>query len=248
MAELVIAHVSDLHVGAHSQAAVESLPADVAAAAPTLTVVTGDLTMRARTGQFRRVSALLEALPRPRLVILGNHDVPLDPRRLAGPYRFYQRWIEPDLDPVLRLPGLCAVGLNSMPWWRWKDGRVTERQAAMVAAMESPGVRLVALHHPLVGHGRLLGRRRLSSALAAGKVHLLLAGHQHVPSSRYLDVGGTHRVLQVVAGTATSVRTRKVGRSWTLIRVGAAGIDVEERHEVDGRWRPWTAVHHPSPS
>jgi 3',5'-cyclic AMP phosphodiesterase CpdA len=248
MAELVIAHVSDLHLGAHSHAAVESLPSDVAAAAPALTVVTGDLTMRARTGQFRRVCALLDALPRPRLVILGNHDVPLDPRRIAGPYRRYQRWIERDLDPVVRLPGLCAVGLNSMPWWRWKNGRVTERQAAMVAAMDSPGVRLVALHHPLVGHGRLLGRGRLSAALASGRVDLLLAGHQHVPSSRYLDVSPTHRVLQVVAGTATSVRTRKVGRSWTVIRVGADGIRVEERHEADGRWRSSPVVHHPPAS
>jgi hypothetical protein len=175
--------------------------------------------------------------------------VPLDPRRLAGPYRFYQRWIGPELDLVVRLPGLCAIGLNSMPWWRWKDGRVTERQAALVAAMESPGVRVVAVHHPLVGHGRLFGRRRFGAALAAGRVDLLLAGHQHVPSSRRLEVaaddGSTHRVLQVVAGTATSVRTRNVGRSWTVIRVGAGGIHVEERYEVDGQWRSGTAVHHP---
>jgi 3',5'-cyclic AMP phosphodiesterase CpdA len=52
---LVIAHVSDLHLGAHDAVAVDTLPADVAAARPTLTVVTGDVTMRARAGEFRRV-------------------------------------------------------------------------------------------------------------------------------------------------------------------------------------------------
>src|SRR5688572_18053902 len=51
---VVLAHVSDLHLGAHSAAAAGGLVADVVAAGPTVTVVTGDLTMRARPEQFRQ--------------------------------------------------------------------------------------------------------------------------------------------------------------------------------------------------
>ena len=102
---VTIAHVSDLHLGAHSPAAVRDLPADVAAARPTVTVVTGDLTMRARAGQFRQARAVIDALPEPRLVVGGNHDIPLwnVVKRLTRPYAEYRTWLDGDLDPVLDL-------------------------------------------------------------------------------------------------------------------------------------------------
>src|SRR3712207_4359368 len=125
-AGLVIAHLSDLHLGAHDPAAVASVAADVAAVQPALTVVTGDLTMRARAWQFRLARDLLDRLPAPRLVVAGNHDLPLiSVERLLTPYRRYQGLVQAELDPVLRLPGLTALGLQTTPRWRWKSGRVS---------------------------------------------------------------------------------------------------------------------------
>jgi 3',5'-cyclic AMP phosphodiesterase CpdA len=243
---MVIAHVSDLHLGAHDPVAVDTLVADVSAAGPALTVVTGDWTMRARPDQFHAAGALLARLPAPRLVVLGNHDIPLAPVRLTRPYERYQLWLDTDLDPVVRLPGLTALGLNSMPRWRWKSGGVTRRQAASVVDALGPdhgGVRLLALHHPPFAGGlaTLAGRARLVRALATARVELVLAGHTHVPLARRMAVsvaGRTHHVVEVVAGTATSLRVRGTQRSWSLIRIDGRDVVVLQRYEeADHRWR-----------
>ncbi|HEU4426981.1 MAG TPA: metallophosphoesterase [Pilimelia sp.] len=244
---LVIAHVSDLHIGAHSPDALDSFVTDVKAARPALTVITGDLTMRARAGQFTQVRALLDQLPEPRLTILGNHDVPLAlPRRLVSPYTRYQNWIEPVLEPVVRLPGLCALGLNSMPRWRWKDGWVSRRQAdsivEILGATPRPAIRLLAMHHPpfVLGRIRLAGHAGLLRALTVARVDLVLGGHTHLPSVRAVELpgaGAEHQLIEVVAGTATSRRTRGVGQSWNIIRVDVDTIVVQERHLIDAAWR-----------
>jgi 3',5'-cyclic AMP phosphodiesterase CpdA len=254
---VVVAHVSDLHIGAHVATGVDAFVADVHAAAPDLTVVTGDLTMRARTGQFRQVRALLDRLPTPRLVILGNHDLPLvSPDRLTAPYHRYRTWISDDLEPCVDVPGLRALGLQSMPRWRWKSGRVSRRQARLVVDVlgDAPAgaVRLLALHHPpfVRGAARIVGRTALRRAVAESRVDLVLAGHTHLPASRQVPVAGrdgtAHRPVEVVAGTATSRRTRGVvGREWTVIRIDAEAVLVTERHEDGGRWSAGPTVRYP---
>ncbi|MEV4701746.1 metallophosphoesterase [Actinoplanes sp. NPDC049316] len=249
----VVAHLSDLHLGAHDPAAVASVVDDVAAVAPTLTVVTGDLTMRARAGQFRRAREFLDRLPGPLLVVAGNHDVPLvSVERVLAPYRRYQRLILPELDPVLRLPGLTALGLQTTPRWRWKSGRVSRRQSeAVVSVLGSApagAVRLLALHHPprATGLERLVGRDRLLRALARARVDLVLAGHTHVFRTGRMELGATaHRPIEVVAGTAVSRRTRGTGRSWTVIRVDASAVVVEERRQSGTGWRTGTVRRFP---
>jgi 3',5'-cyclic AMP phosphodiesterase CpdA len=218
---LLIAHLSDLHLGAHDPRAAAGLAADVTIARPALTVVTGDSTMRARPGEFRQARALLDRLPLPLLSW----------RRVLRPYAGYRRWITEDLDPVLRVPGLTALGLQSMPRWRWKNGRLTRRQAGLAARVlgaAPPGdVRLVAMHHPPYG-GVLPGFRRLRRG---SRPDLVLAGHTHVP--RVLPRDG---YAVVVAGTATSRRVRGTPDSWTLIEAHAGEFLVSERYLDDGGW------------
>ncbi|GAA4600563.1 metallophosphoesterase [Actinoplanes octamycinicus] len=232
---LTIAHLSDLHLGAHEPDSVPALLADVTAAAPVLTVVTGDWTMRARPREFALAKAVLDALPQPVLTVTGNHDLPLlSPLRLAEPYERYRAWIHRDLDPAVRLPGLVGLGLQSMPRWRWKDGLITGRHVDRIAevfgsAAESD-VKLIALHHPPIGVS-LAGRGRLLRAARAAGVDLVLAGHTHVPDVRRIDGAAV-----VVAGTATSHRTRGTARSWSLIRVDAEAITVTERYSGERGW------------
>ncbi|PRY30838.1 metallophosphoesterase family protein [Pseudosporangium ferrugineum] len=241
---IVIAHLSDLHLGAHDPAAVASIAADVAAAAPTLTVVTGDLTMRARPWQFRLARNLLDRLPQPLLVVSGNHDLPLvGLERLLAPYRRFRLLVRTELDPVRRLSGLTALGLQTTPPWRWKSGRVTRRQSDTVVAVlgsaPAGAVRVLAVHHPprAAGLARLAGHDRLMRALGSAGVDLILAGHTHVPAAGTLELKGTaHRPVEVVAGTAVSRRTRGTGRSWTAIRVDEAAITVEERQQNAAGW------------
>jgi 3',5'-cyclic AMP phosphodiesterase CpdA len=177
-------------------------------------------------------------------------------RRLVRPYQAYLRCVPGPLDPVVDLPGLRALGLASMPRWRWKSGRVTRQQAAMIVRVlgSAPpqAVRLLALHHPPSSSGleTIAGRARLSQALVDAPVDLVLAGHTHVPSARLLDVasaGHERPVLEVVAGTATSTRLRGVPRSWTLLTVDDSTITVEERRELGSGWAAVGARRFPRP-
>ena len=130
----VVVHLSDIHFGAHRPDLAESVLADVASVGPDLVVVSGDLTQRARRGQFEQAQAFIDRLPAPVLTVIGNHDLPLInlPRRFLSGTRHYQRYITRDPAPIVTLPNLVAVGLDTMPTWRWKGGHVSSRQAAIV--------------------------------------------------------------------------------------------------------------------
>jgi hypothetical protein len=137
-----------------------------------------------------------------------------------------------------------------MPRWRWKNGRVSRRQAEAVAHVlgAAPALRLLAVHHPPFDRGpsRIVGRGRLLRALADARVDLVLAGHTHVPFTRRVELpGSAHRPIEVIAGTATSRRTRGVGRSWTVLRVDEDTITVEERHQAGTRWRTDRSTSYP---
>ena len=97
-----IAHISDLHFGTEVPAVARALIDDLEKNAPSLVVVSGDLTQRARRKQFDAARAFLAQLPRPQLVVPGNHDVPLYDviRRFAAPLKRYGRFISADLNPT----------------------------------------------------------------------------------------------------------------------------------------------------
>ena len=72
-----IIQASDLHFGMILQPTLEPLLESMWAIAPDLVIVSGDVTQRARVDEFRAARAYIERMPGPRLVIPGNHDVPL---------------------------------------------------------------------------------------------------------------------------------------------------------------------------
>jgi 3',5'-cyclic AMP phosphodiesterase CpdA len=250
---VVLAHISDLHFGAHDALAAESLVADLQATRPTVTVVTGDLTQRARPREFAAAAEFLRQLPSPRLVVLGNHDVPLDRVSSLGPgYRRYLQQVGLDVDPVVDADGVRVLGLHSMPRWRWKSGHVSRRQAELVSeslpATPPGAVRVLALHHPITATGPagLAGRGRLVAALAESRAELVLAGHTHRPATTWFEFEATDSpwcLLEGIAGSATSTRLRGVPRSWTLYRIDRTAITVEERQQdASSSGSGWTLV------
>src|SRR6186713_1589421 len=96
-----IAHLSDLHFGRTDPAAVEGAIEAVRRLKPDLVVISGDLTQRARSHQFRAARSFLDRLPRPQIVVPGNHDIPLWNlfARSFSPLRKYRRIVTPDLTP-----------------------------------------------------------------------------------------------------------------------------------------------------
>src|SRR3954447_26019387 len=96
-----IAHLSDLHFGRTDPDVVRGAIDAVRRLQPDLTVISGDLTQRARSHQFRAARAFLDRLPKPQIVVPGNHDIPLWNvfARSFSPLRKYRRIITGDLAP-----------------------------------------------------------------------------------------------------------------------------------------------------
>lgn len=244
-----IAHLSDVHFGRHDPAAVAAVLADLAALRPTLVVVSGDFTQRARRREFAQARDFLravEAIGLPWLGVPGNHDVPLYnvARRFVAPLTRFRRFITADLSPRFDAPGLAVVGINTARSLTIADGRVSRAQIAGIAAafdgVPDGTARVLVTHHSLVdlpwGEGGALldAAGRAGSALgaaAAAGVDLLLAGHHH---RSFAGSGATFRgahgtLLVVQAGTATSTRVRGEANSYNLIEVDADRAQVTVR-------------------
>src|SRR5690606_26580013 len=105
-----VLHISDTHFGTEFPDVVEALVALARDQAPELVVLGGDITQRARRGQFEAAGRFVARLPAPVLAVPGNHDIPLFNllARWRAPYGGYRRIFGHDLEPVYESPGLLA--------------------------------------------------------------------------------------------------------------------------------------------
>ena len=86
-------HISDLHFGLEDRAALDWFRECVRREQPDAVLITGDLTMRARSHEFAAACDWIEALDVPVTVEVGNHDLPyFNPlARFFWPYRRIRR-------------------------------------------------------------------------------------------------------------------------------------------------------------
>jgi 3',5'-cyclic AMP phosphodiesterase CpdA len=237
-----IAHLSDLHFGRIDHSVIDPLIEAVKKINPDLVAVSGDLTQRARSHQFKEARNFLDALPKPEIVVPGNHDVPLHNvfARFINPLRKYQRHITDDLRPFYYDDEIAVLGVNTARSLTIKGGRINEEQVAWMrerlCACDPGVVKMVVTHHPFdlpEGHHErdLVGRARMAmEALASCGADVFLAGHLHVShtthsATRYRIKG--HSALLVQAGTASSTRGRGEANSFNVIRVDRPNIAVE---------------------
>jgi len=229
-------HLSDLHFGRERPELLDPLVQLCTDLCPDITVISGDLTQRARTGQFASVAALIARLPGAVLSIPGNHDVPLyNPlARLLTPFRAFRRAIGDQLEPMLETDDLRVVGMNTADPFAWQRGVI--RPAALDLACQRlrsalPGqLRVVALHHPLVqpprsGKTTMRGASAATTALAQAGADVVLCGHLHLWAvAPYAVEEGGRRMLCVQAGTTLSTRLR--GEENDLNLIEHVGSDV----------------------
>lgn len=242
-------HLSDIHFGRFNETFREPLLKAVAAIRPDLVALSGDLTQRARPEEFQAARDFLAELPKPQIVVPGNHDVPLHnlAARLYQPLANYRRYITDDLHPFHADPEIAVLGLNTARALIWKNGRINPLQVARIEeefCSAGPCVtKVLVTHHPfdLPEHYTsrdLVGRARLAmKTIASCGVDLLLAGHFHIGHAghtavRY-DTAG-HSAIFVQAGTL-STRERGEPASFNAIRSFSHG-DGARRIEVDRYW------------
>ena len=106
---LRLAHLSDLHFGRVPPRIADRLLEAVSRLEPDLTVITGDMTQRSRSSQWRMARDFVDRLPGPVICVPGNHDAPLEnvARRLLSPWRRYRRYIALDVAPTTRMRRSC---------------------------------------------------------------------------------------------------------------------------------------------
>ncbi len=251
-----VVHLSDLHFGRINPLIPAPLLESVEAIRPDLVAVSGDLTQRARPDQFQQARAFLDALPSPRIVVPGNHDVPLYNAylRFIGGLRRFRRYISEDLAPKYADETMAVIGLNSARSLAFKGGRISLVQAEetrdWLCSYPPRVTKIIVTHHPFdlpPGRGgRVIGRaqmamRRLSDCGA----DLFLSGHLHLgytgdTSIRYRIEGFSALIVQ--AGTATSTRGRGEANSFNVIHVDPSEIEV-----VRMSWDPLSKCFLPAP-
>jgi 3',5'-cyclic AMP phosphodiesterase CpdA len=222
-----IVQISDTHFGTEQPHVVHALEEHVRAHGADLLIVSGDITQRARAGQFAAAQEFVERLKTlgipQTLAIPGNHDIPLYNlfARAFTPYRNYRRYFGEDLEPTFESDDMLVIGLNTTHPRRHKDGVVTAAQVEAVSRRLkscAPGkVRILVAHQPFgamvqsdlsnLQHGAEAALNRW----ADDGLDLVMGGHIHLPyvlplSKQY---GGLSREIWMVqAGTALSSRVR----------------------------------------
>lgn len=216
----LLLQVSDTHFGTEQPAVVEALVALAAQLKPTLTVLSGDITQRARPAQFQAARDFVSRLGAPVIAIPGNHDIPLFNllARLRTPYARYQAVFGSDLEPGHSSQDLLVLCVDTTRFYRHKHGEVSDLQIERIEGRLSRAtaqqLRVVVAHQPMAvlrredavhlvrGHAQALQR------WAAAGADIVLGGHIHLPYvSAFADVPRPMWVVQ--AGTAVSSRTRR---------------------------------------
>jgi 3',5'-cyclic AMP phosphodiesterase CpdA len=233
-------HVSDVHFGREDKEAVAWFDAAVHAEQPDAIVMTGDLTMRARSSEFAAATAWLDGLKRPVTVEVGNHDLPaynLFARffRPYGRYTRLERMIEKELD----IAGVTIVPMKTTARFQlrnWSKGSVSDRSlrkaVAGVEAADRSGLTIVACHHPLIEAGtqataRTHNGRPALAALAAAGADAVLSGHVHDPFDRVVEEGG--RPIRMIGAGTLSSRVRESRPSFNELRIEGRDLEVIAR-------------------
>ena len=233
-------HVSDLHFGGRDSPAIErGLDALIERTSPELVVASGDLTHRGTPDQHAAAAEFLRSLGPPVLAVPGNHDIPYTfPARFTRTFAEFERHWE-TAEPVFRSPTLHVVGLNSVRAWRHQSGGIRDQQLSRarerLAAAPDGALRVVALHHHLIGapwrsRKKPVSRRsHVLAALVESGAELILAGHIHqgaVSERHEFEVisGDVHGVVVSIAPGLGQPRPTRRGE--------ARGLHVYE-HDAD---------------
>ena len=247
----LLVQISDTHFGTESAPVVDALVRTVVALAPSLVVLSGDITQRARPAQFRAARDFVERLQAPAtLVIPGNHDISLFnlAARLFNPYANHRRVFGHELEPSFESDALLVVSVKTTRRYLHERGIVStaqvERVVRRLEQAHATQLRVVVTHQPVhVARPQdrdelLRGHERAVQRWAAAGVDLILGGHSHLPFVRPLHehhAGLARRVWVVQAGTAVSARLRHGAVNSVNVVRAVAGAGAQRRCAVE-RW------------
>ncbi len=189
---------SDVHFGVeHGRACAAAL--DYAHAMPSdLILITGDVTQKGLPDEFAAAGDWIRAMPEPRFVIVGNHDVPYYSltARLFSPWKAFEAATgHPAHDGEFVRDNLMVRGVTTARGWQarlnWSKGVIdldqTRRAAAALRQAPIGALRILACHHPLVEMigtpmtGDVKRGDAAAEIFTEAGVDLIMTGHTHIP-------------------------------------------------------------------
>jgi 3',5'-cyclic AMP phosphodiesterase CpdA len=246
-------HCSDLHFGHPAvPEQYEAMERIIAEHKFDVVAISGDLSQRARSGEFQRARAFIKHAEEFSKVVCipGNHDVawwksPFSLGDESSMLENYRKFISDDIEPIVHIPGVTFAGLNTSHGvigesltWRLRDisiiGVVRKEQIDSLrrtfTSAPAGDIRVVVMHHnPIKGelsqrHG-LKHTARILGAFADMSVDLVLCGHDHQDAIHFIE----HTKKGTVISTAGTVSNRMRGgrpSSVNSIRLSDDKIDV----------------------
>ena len=253
-----ILHLSDLHFGRPAvPLQIEAIERLVQDEQFDVVAVSGDVTQRARSGEFQRAAVFLRDALRvsETIVVPGNHDVewwraPMGFGDSSDMFSDYRQYIHPEIEPVLDVPGVRLVGLNTSHGitrrtltWNMRDlsvmGDVTraqlERLRTRLDSAPPGAARVVVMHHnPVRGelsqrHG-LKHTKKVLGAFAEMGTDLVLCGHDHQEAIHFVE----HTKKGTVISTAGTISSRS--RGGRPSSVNSIDLTPDEIHIVTWIW------------
>jgi len=243
-------HVADLHFGGVADIRqIEALERMIPDLRPDAVVVGGDLSQRARHGEFQRARAFVNAAAAtaPVYVCPGNHDVqwwwrPFIPFAKDALYRKYRRYFGDDLVPTLTIPGAVIAGTltsHGVAWGsltpRLRDiavkGHLPKseimRVTRLFAQASREDARVLVVHHNVL-RGDISQRmglarwRQAQRRILESGADVVLCGHDHQEGADVLEGG-------VVISTAGTLSTRSRGgrpSSFSMVTVQSTAVQI----------------------
>lgn len=224
-----IIHISDIHFGREDESIVNALIAKINKETPNVIVVSGDLTQRAKNREFQKAEVFLNKLNSSKVIIPGNHDIPLYNlfERVINPFRKFNKYF-PNFKRYDN-DELSIVGLNSVRNLRWKSGKLTvdhlENNAAELKKKDNTKLNIVVMHHNLLHlpsskeSGKYFRTKLMQKWIFDNKIDLILFGHDHksMISPILFDDDNFFDFILIQAGSATSNRRRGSSNSFNII-------------------------------
>jgi 3',5'-cyclic AMP phosphodiesterase CpdA len=253
---VTIAHLSDLHFGAYADLKqIEALEEFLPTLRVTALVVSGDLSQRARHGEFQAAHVFMHRmrLHIPALIVPGNHDVQWwrSPFGLLGEKRKYSKYLRyyGDLRPQLEVPGAIILGAVSgygMAFgsltWNIRDlavkghlPRSETNRVKKIFAQASPELaKVLVVHHNVLAGGT--GRMGLANWRSAHRrlldtgADVILCGHDHYEGAGQIEGG-----LAVSTSGTHSYRQRGGRPSvFNLVTLDAQSVHIQHFRWISG--------------
>lgn len=184
--------------GLHTLQTAQAVMDDIAAFAPDVIVDTGDLTNFGLPQEFEQAADWLDRMPAPTVVVPGNHDA-MTARARKQALAAWAKWgasAAEDFPFVRRVGNIALVGVCSAvaspPFMAY--GHVDVEQATRLRRIleeTRDACRIVLIHHPVIPglvpwRKSLLGWKHVVDALKEAGAELVLHGHSHCATIRFI--------------------------------------------------------------